>query len=229
MVTDPDELIVQKVVGGDVALFEVLMRRHNRRVFRTTRAILRSDDDAEDAMQEAYVSAYQHLREFEGRAKFSTWLTRIAVHAALAKIRKAKRITSLEELEEQGGEAGIQQPGEEGNVRGPTSAWGASRGPEDAASDGELRVALEQAVDALPATFRTVFVMRAVEELSVSETAEALEIPEETVRTRLHRARGMLRADLTRKLEATAPHAFDFHLSRCDRVVAAVFRHLGHA
>lgn len=219
MVTDPDELIVQKVVGGDVALFEVLMRRHNRRVFRTTRAILRSDDDAEDAMQEAYVSAYQHLPEFEGRAKFSTWLTRIAVHAALAKIRKAKRITSLEELEEQGGEAGIQQPGEEGNVRGP----------EDAASDGELRVALEQAVDALPATFRTVFVMRAVEELSVTETAEALEIPEETVRTRLHRARGMLRADLTRKLEATAPHAFDFHLSRCDRVVAAVFRRLGHA
>lgn len=219
MVTDPDEVIVAKVVAGEVALFEVLMRRHNRRVFRTARAILRSDDDAEDAMQEAYVSAYQHLQDFEGRAKFSTWLTRIAVHAALAKIRKAKRITSLEELEEQGGELGIQQAGEEGHVRGP----------EEAASDGELRVALEQAVDALPATFRTVFVMRAVEELSVTETAEALEIPEETVRTRLHRARGMLRADLTRKLEATAPRTFDFHLSRCDRVVAAVFRRLGHS
>lgn len=212
---EPDEVIVGKVVAGDIALFEVLMRRHNRRVFRTARAILRSDDDAEDAMQEAYVSAYQHLGDFQGRAKFSTWLTRIAVHAALGKIRKGKRITSLEDLEEHG-EAAMAIT-EEGRM---------STSPEDAASDTELRAALEQAVDALPPTFRTVFVMRAVEELSVTETAEALEIPEETVRTRLHRARGMLREDLTRKLEATATGAFDFHLSRCDRVVAAVFRRI---
>lgn len=210
---EPDEVIVEKVVAGEVGLFEVLMRRHNRRVFRTARAILRSDDDAEDAMQEAYVSAYQHLGDFQGRAKFSTWLTRIAVHAALAKIRRGKRITSLEELEEHG--------------ESPIAEDGAmTRGPEEAASDTELRAALEQAVDALPPTFRTVFVMRAVEELSVTETAEALEIPEETVRTRLHRARGMLRDDLTRKLESRAPSAFDFHLSRCDRVVAAVFRRI---
>lgn len=212
----PDEAVVASVLAGDVAQFEVLMRRHNRRLFRTARAILRSDDDAEDAMQDAYVAAYQHLREWQGRAKLSTWLVRITVHAALARIRKGKRITSLEDLDAlDGGESAL----EEQRMK--------TRSPEDAASDGELRVALEQAVDELPPTFRTVFVMRAVEEMSVTETAEALEIPEETVRTRLHRARGMLREDLSRRLEPTAKHAFGFHLSRCDRVVAAVFRRIG--
>ncbi|MBS2012447.1 MAG: sigma-70 family RNA polymerase sigma factor [Deltaproteobacteria bacterium] len=219
------------------------MRRHNRRIFRAARSILGSDDDAEDAMQEAYVSAYQHLRDFEGRAKFSTWLTRIAVHAALAKLRKSKRLTSLEALEEQGASlrgtlSGVEDQTGLGGLGGLSGVEGSAGieahaggqpmtpSPEQAASDAELRAALEQAVDALPTSFRTVFVMRAVEELTVTETAEALDIPEETVRTRLHRARGLLRAELTRRLEATAPRAFEFHLSRCDRVVAAVFRRI---
>jgi RNA polymerase sigma-70 factor (ECF subfamily) len=199
-----DEAIVARVIAGDTAAFELLVRRHNRRVFRACRAILKSDDEAEDAMQEAYVAAFSHLRDFGGRARFSTWLVRIAVYEALGRLRRGKRLTLLDEvdLEEE-----------------PTAM---TRNPEDAASDHELRALLEHAVDELPVGFRAVFVMRAVEEMSVSETAEALDIPEETVRTRLHRARGLLRKDLAAKIESSAPRAFEFHLWRCDRVAAIV-------
>lgn len=199
-----DEAIVARVIGGDTAAFEALMRRHNRRVFRATRAILRSDDEAEDAMQEAYVSAFSHLKDFGGRARFSTWLVRIAVYEALGRLRRGKRLISLDDADFE------EEP------------MATTRDPEEAASDVELRGLLEQAVDTLPVGFRAVFVMRAVEGMSVTETAEALDIPEETVRTRLHRARGLLRQDLAEKLDAVAPQAFDFHLSRCDRVASAV-------
>ena len=199
-----DESLVAKVVAGDTAAFELLMRRHNRRVFRAIRAILKDGDEAEDAMQQAYVSAFTHIADFGGRARFSTWLVRIAVHEALARLRRAKRVTSFDEDD-------------------PEEEWMATtRSPEDAASDVELRALLDEAVDALPVGFRTVFVMRAVEEMSSPDTAEALGIPEETVRTRLHRARGMLREHLATKLERAASNVYDFHLSRCDRVVAAV-------
>jgi RNA polymerase sigma-70 factor (ECF subfamily) len=196
------------VLAGDTAAFELLMRRHNARVFRATRAVLRSDDEAEDAMQAAYVSAYTHLRDFGGRAAFSTWLTRIAVHEAFARLRKAKRTASLDDVEME------------------ETEMVEARSPEDAASDVELRALLEEAVDSLPLGFRTVFVMRAVEEMSAVDVAEALGIPEETVRTRLHRARGLLRDRLAKKLEDAAPDAYGFHLSRCDRVVAAVLARL---
>ncbi len=199
-----DESVIARVVAGDTAAFEVLMRRHNRRVFRATRAILRSDEEAEDAMQEAYVSAFAHLRDFGGRSRFSTWLVRIAVYEALRRLRRGKRLTSLEdaELEE--------------------DPMAATRSPEGAASDVEVRALLETAIDTLPVGFRTVFVMRVVEEMSVDETAEALDIPAETVRTRLHRARAILRETLEKKLESSAPQAFEFHLVRCDRVAHAV-------
>lgn len=200
----PDEAIVARVLGGDTAAFELLMRRHNQKVFRATRAVLKNDDEAEDAMQAAYVSAYTHLADFGGRAAFSTWLVRIAVHEAFARLRKTKRTASLDDVEM------YEEP------------MATTRSPEDAASDVELRGVLEEAVDALPLGFRTVFVMRAVEDMSAVDVAEALGIPEETVRTRLHRARGLLRDHLAKKLETAAPEAFGFHLSRCDRVVAAV-------
>jgi RNA polymerase sigma-70 factor, ECF subfamily len=203
-----DEAIVARVLEGDTAAFELLMRRHNQRVFRATRAVLHDDDEAEDAMQAAYISAYTHLRDFGGRAAFSTWLTRIAIHEALARLRKAKRTASLDDVE-------IEE-----------EQMADTRSPEDAASDVELRAALEEAVDSLPLGFRTVFVMRAVEEMSAVDVAVALGIPEETVRTRLHRARGLLRDRLAKKLEDSAPQAYAFHLSRCDRVVAAVLARL---
>lgn len=199
-----DEDIVARVLGGDTAAFELLMRRHNQRVFRAARAILKDDDEAEDAMQEAYVSAYTHLAEFGGRARFSTWLVRIAVYEALGRLRRAKRAASLDDVDVE------------------EVPMATTRNPEDAASDVELRALLDESVDALPLGFRAVFVLRAVEEMSAAETAEALGIPEETVRTRLHRARGLLRDSLAKKLESAAPQAYAFHLSRCDRVVAAV-------
>jgi RNA polymerase sigma-70 factor (ECF subfamily) len=199
-----DEAIVARVLAGDTASFESLVRRHNRRLFRATRAILKNDDEAEDAMQEAYVSAFAHLRDFGGRARFSTWLVRIAVYEALGRLRRGKRLTFLED------DAFVEEP------------MAVTRDPEEAASDTELRGALEHAVDALPVGFRAVFVMRAVEGMSVEETAEALDIPEETVRTRHHRARSLLREDLAQRMERVASSAFDFHLSRCDRIAAAV-------
>ncbi len=205
-----DPAIVAKVIAGDTSAFELLMRRHNQRVFRAVRAVLKDGDEVEDAMQQAYVSAFTHLADFNGRARFSTWLVRIAFHEALGRLRKAKKLSSLDMEEED-------------------ELMATTRSPEDAASDIELRALLDEAVDALPLGFRTVFVMCAVEEMSAVDVAEALGIPEETVRTRLYRARGLLRETLAKKLERATPNVYEFHLSRCDRVVAAVLARLPRA
>lgn len=202
----PDEDIVARVVAGDRASFEVLMRRHNRRVYRAARSILRSEADAEDAMQEANVTAYQHLRELDGRSKIGAWLVRIAVNVALQRLRRTRIAAGVEDAD----------------LEEATMANGRLRSPEESASDVEVRAVLEETIDALPPAFRAVFVLRAVEEMTGPETAEALGIPEDTVRTRLHRARALLRDEVARRLDRVAPEAFDFHLSRCDRVVAGV-------
>src|SRR5260221_7765408 len=157
-----DSEVVARVLGGESRAFEIIMRRHNQRIFRAARAIVRTDDEAEDVMQEAYVRAFDHLAEFRGEAKLSTWLTRIAVHEALARVRRAKR-TSDDEVPD---------------MESPT------HGPEQRASDEEMRALLEEAVDALPESFRVVFVLRAVEQMSTAEVATALDIPEDTVKTR---------------------------------------------
>lgn len=196
-----DDAIVARVTHGEVALFEVLMRRHNQRLFRVTRAIVRDDDEAEDAMQEAYVQAFTKLHQFEGRSKFSTWLTRIAVHEALARVRKRRPDVDPE----------------------AEPAVSLMPNPEDAVSSRELGQLLEPLVDALPEAFRAVFVLRAVEGLSAMEVAECLGIPEETVRTRFFRARRALQLQLEQQLMASVRDVYDFHLVRCDRIVAAVF------
>jgi RNA polymerase sigma-70 factor (ECF subfamily) len=204
-----DEEIVVRVRAGDLASFEQLMRRNNARVYRAARAILRDDSEAEDVMQDAFVRAYEHLHEFEGRARFSTWLTRIAVHEALARVRRGKRLTALD--------AHVQEPA---MVTRPESS------PEQQVSDVEMRAAIEAAVAKLPEDFRSVFVLRAVEGMSGAETAECLGIPEETVKTRLHRARTRIQEMLRRDVEAEYRSLYAFHLSRCDRVVAAVMRRI---
>ena len=211
--TMTDEEIVARVLSGEPRLFELLMRRHNARVFRAARAILRDPDEAEDVMQDAYVRAYEHLGDFEGRARFSTWLTRIAVHEALARARKQKRFDRLDPSSSQSQEQSM------------TTRPSAS--PEDETSDREMRVVLERAIDDLPEDFRAVFVLRAVEEMSGAEAAECLGVPEETVKTRLHRARGRLQKTLLANFEPALPRVYDFHLSRCDRVVDAVLRRIG--
>jgi RNA polymerase sigma-70 factor (ECF subfamily) len=206
-----DAQAIERIRAGEGAFFEVLMRRHNRRVFRATRAILRRDDEAEDVMQEAYVRAYEHLAEFRGDASFATWLTRIAVHEAMARARRERRIAPLD-----------QQPEESENMLAE-----AHRTPEQLVNDGEPRGVLEKAIDALPDDFRIVFVLRVAEQMSGAETGECLGIPEEPVKTRLHRARLRLQQNVVGSLEACARGAYDFHLRRCDRVVHAVVERLG--
>lgn len=211
-VNDPpapnDEELVRRICAGEAGLFEQLMRRNNRRLYRVTRAILRDDSEAEDVMQEAYSRAYEHLHEFEARARFSTWLTRIAVHEALARVRRRSRFVPLDSEPQ---DAMTEHP---------------SPSPEQTTSDRELRIVLESAVDQLSTDFRAVFVLRAVEGMSGAEAAECLGIPEETVKTRLFRARGQLRELVLSSIEPSLPALFEFHLSRCDRVVDAVLRRI---
>jgi RNA polymerase sigma-70 factor, ECF subfamily len=209
----PDDEVVQRVRAGDTALYEILMRRHNLRVYRVARTILRNDADAEDVMQETYVRAYQHLDQFAGKAKFSTWLTKIAVYEALGRIRQRGRNEDLESLSER-------------SLHAMSKATPGPRNPERQTYDRELKMVLEDAIDALPAGYRTVFVLRAVEGLSVAETAACLDVGAETVKTRLHRARASLRKEIHRRAGVVAGDVFPFHLSRCDRVVAAVLQRI---
>lgn len=202
-----DEQIVELVLQGQTALFEVLMRRHNGRIYRAARAIVRDDREAEDVMQQCYVNAYQSLRQFGGRARFSTWLTRIAVHEAIARARKQGRYEPLD------GEANT------GTVR-PASV---GPDPERQAFARELGALLEAAVDRLADGCREVFVLRQVEGMSTSETAQVLGVSEDVVKTRLSRARLALRRDLFARAGLAAGNAFSFHQSRCDRVVSGVF------
>jgi RNA polymerase sigma-70 factor, ECF subfamily len=204
-----DDEIVGRVRAGEHQLFELLMRRHNRLVYRAARAIVRDDAEAEDVMQDAYVRAFEHLHGFEGRARFSTWLTRIAVYEALARVRSRKRFDPLDAHTEEA-----------------TMSTHLGSSPEQQASDVEMRAVLEHAVDTLPEDFRAVFVLRAVEGMSGAEVAECLGISEETVKTRLFRARGRLKEMIASSIEPAQQHVYAFHLSRCDRVVAGVMRRL---
>lgn len=209
-----DDELVERVRHGEITQFELLMRRHNQRLFRVVRSILPDDAEAEDVVQDAYVRAYSHLDQFEGRAQFSTWLTRIAVHEARARIRRGSRYAPLETL-----------TGPRPVTELPDSN-GSSNGPEDAASSRELQRVLTRAIDALPDSHRSVFVLREVEGLSTAETAEVLGLSEANVKVRLHRARATLRADIDRRLGVAARKLFAFAGHRCDRTVEAVLRRI---
>ena len=203
-----DEAIVDRVRAGDAGLYEILIRRHNQRLYRAIRAILRRDDDVEDVMQQVYVDAYQHLDQFRGTAKFSTWLTRIAVNRAIRIGHGTRR--SLE----------IVTPDSTNHAIEHAAAPGLD--PEHTMYGHELQGILESLIDQLPDPFRVVFVLREVEGLSTAETAACLSINEDTVKTRLHRAKRLLRERLDRRLGPAAGSVYRFHLTRCDRVVAGV-------
>ena len=202
-----DEAIVARVREGETALYEILVRRHNQRLYRTIRAILRDDRNVEDVMQQAYIDAYTHLDQFRGDAKFATWLTRIAVNRAIRSGRGNRRGLEL-----------IVDDGEPIIDRVPANHID----PEHAMYGHELKMVLESLIGQLPEPFRLVFVMREVEGLSTAETAACLELNEDTVKTRLHRAKRLLREQLDRRLGPAATEVYPFHLSRCDRVVAGV-------
>jgi len=206
-----DEEVVARVLAGETALFEVLMRRHNQRLFRTARAIVQDDAEAEDVMQEAYARAFSQLAQFQGRSAWSTWVTRIAVNEALGRLRRQGRFVNTDVTEM-----------EEARMDEPTRGDPATAGPEDQVAARELNGYLERAVDSLPDIYRTVFVLREVEELSTAETADCLGISEELVKVRLHRARGELRRRLEAHVGSALRGVYGFHLSRCDRIVANV-------
>jgi RNA polymerase sigma-70 factor (ECF subfamily) len=205
-----DEEAVARVRGGEVELFELLLRRYNQRLYRTVRAMLRDDAEAEDAVQEAWMSAYRHLDQFEGRARFSTWLTRIAIREAWARSRKGRR-----REEEPMSDLESEEPAEEKRA-----------GPEEDAAAREARSYLESAVEALPEEYRVVFVLRAVEELSTAETAATLDLSEENVKVRLHRARAMLRRELVERAGPGVATLYPFAGARCDRMVMSVMSRL---
>lgn len=205
-----DEQVVAQVLAGQTALFEVLMRRHNERVYRAARAIVRDDREAEDVIQQAYVNAYAHLRQFNGKARFATWLTRIAINEAIARVRRQRK---YEPFDEEGSSVPfpVSQPSD----------------PERQAFAGELGGLLEWAVDGLADGAREVFVLREVEGLSTAEVAETLGVSEDVVKTRLSRARAALRRVLLERTGAQVPDVFRFLRPRCDRLVATVLSRIG--
>src|SRR5262245_47569648 len=194
-----DEEVVERILGGETALFELLMRRYNQRLYRVTWAIVKDEGEAEDVTQDAYVRAFEHLAQFAGRARFSTWLTRIAVHEASARLRRRGRQIDIEES--------------------MPSLASATRGPEQRAADAELGRLIEDAVDAHPDVYASVFMLREVEGLTTAETAACLDINAETVKTRLHRARALLRNHITARIGAAARDTFQFAGARCDLTV----------
>lgn len=208
----PDTEIVRRVRAGETALFEILMRRHNQRVYRVVRAVVKDERDVEDVMQQAYIDAFTHLHQFEERSQFSTWLIRIALNEAFGRRRKMRLSESMARFRLDDDDRGEL-------VETLTSP---QADPERQAYAQELHRVLEEAVDTLPETYRTVFMLRDIEGLSTSETGEGLGLGEEAVKTRLHRARAMIRRAVTVRIGAVATGAFQFNAPRCDRVVAAV-------
>jgi RNA polymerase sigma-70 factor (ECF subfamily) len=212
-----DHALVLGVQRGDARAFEALMRRHNRRLYRTARAILKDDVAAEDALQEAYVAAYRHIGEFRGDAQIATWLTRIVVNQALQALRKRRRDGVVMLFEE---------PSDEAREAAASDAQPSPGTPETAMVRTELRHLIERKIDALPESYRTVFVLREVEDLTVEETAAALGIPEATVRSRLFRAKARLREALAQELDIATQNVFGFDGARCDRIVRSVLARL---
>jgi RNA polymerase sigma-70 factor (ECF subfamily) len=209
----PDDAVVRRVLAGDVASFEILMRRHNQRVYRAIRGVLRRDSaDVEDAMQQTYLQAYRALAGFEGASSFGTWLLRIALNVALGVVRRQRMVEG--ELSAEVDEM----------TRGARD-----EGPEAGAARREAVQLLERAVSRLREDQRLVFMLREVEQLSTADTAEALDISEENVKVRLHRARLALREILAEEVGQSAPQAFTFLAPRCDRVVNAVLSAIGGA
>lgn len=208
--------IARRIAGGDLAAFELLMRRCNQSMFRTARAILGNDADAEEAVQDAYLIAHRAIAAYRGQAKLSTWLVRIVANEALARRRKDQRRARVVPIR-----SGLEERDIDAEVD-----MEVADGPPEHAGRAEMRRLLESRIDALPEEFRSVFVLRALEELSVDETAAALNITAATVRTRYFRARARLREALAEEIDVALGDAFAFAGARCDRMVANVLQRL---
>jgi RNA polymerase sigma-70 factor, ECF subfamily len=215
---DPDSDLVALVLAGDGPAFAAIMTRYNQRLFRVARGVVRDEAEAEDVLQEAYVRAFAALPDFRGEAGLGTWLTRIVLNEALGRMRRRRPTEQLDVLDQDvqtGDSRVVMFPG----VNAPN--------PEAAAARSEVRRLLERAIDDLPEAFRLVFVMRDIEEMSIDETAANLAIRPETVKTRLHRARRLLRKNLDDKLSTLLRDTFPFQGARCARITQAVMARLG--
>ena len=211
-----DTELIARAQRGEAPAYRAIMQRYNRRLYRVARGIVRDDGEAEDVVQEAYMRAFAHLRDFRGEASLSTWLTRITLNEALGRVRRHRDTVDIEVLDR----------AEQGDSRILMFPTVAGSNPEADAARAQLRALLERAIDELPDAFRTVFVMRAIEEMSIEETASQLGLRPETVKTRLHRARRLLRQALDRKLGSVLKDAFPFDGARCDRMTGRVLERL---
>ena len=214
-----DHVLAARAAAGDGPAFETIMRRHNRLLFRTARSILKSDAEAEDALQDAYLRAWRAIDGFRAEAKLSTWLVRIVVNESLARLRRSgAQVIPLDATIDSNHDDAEDRMEDDPDQR-----------PEPVVLRAEMRRLMEACIDRLPDAFRSVFILRAVEEMSVEDVATALGLPEPTVRTRLFRARGLLREGLSRGVDMAMADAFSFDGERCDRIVARVLRAAGVA
>lgn len=221
-----DILVVERARNGDPVAFELIMRRYNQRLYRLARSIVKNGAEAEDVVQEAYVRAYEKLADFVGPGGFSAWLGKIVINEALGRRRKSGRVISLEDYVKETG-AGFDQPGF--NQRWADTMKSKEPSPERLAANSELGRLLEGAINSLPDNFRTVFVLRAIEGMTVLETADMLSIRPETVKTRFHRARQLLQVALGAQCDVAMPSIFPLGGEHCDHIVAAVLGRLGRA
>jgi RNA polymerase sigma-70 factor (ECF subfamily) len=213
-----DFALVNRVRAGDLAAFELIMRRHNQRLYRLARGILRNASEAEDSVQEAYVRSFEKLNDFVGPGGFAAWLGQIVVNEALGRLRRQARVVSFEDYADESDTRHRESPG--------AMMKSQEIDPERLAASGELRRLIEKAIDALPDDFRTVFILRAVEGMSVTETAAYLDVRQETVKTRFHRARKQIQESLGAQSDALMPSVFGFAGHHCDRIVDVVLTRL---
>jgi RNA polymerase sigma-70 factor (ECF subfamily) len=221
LLNDEHDLIA-RALEHDKAAVRTIVRQNNRRLFRVARSILKNDWEAEDAVQEAYVHAFTSLSKFEGKSSLNTWLTRIVVNEALGRLRRRRPTVDIDELESgAAGSAGADVV--------PFPLTSTQPDPERAMAQGQIRELLEQAIDALPDPFRIVLVARVIEQMSVEETAELYGLRPETVKTRLHRARTMLRQDLEQQFGPMLTDTYPFDGRRCERMADNVIARLAAA
>lgn len=218
-----DAELVAMARQGSAAAFRAIMERNNRRLFRVARGVLKDESEAEDAVQEAYLRAFANLHGYEGTALLSTWLTRITLNEALGRLRRRRSMVELDRVAEAAAEGG--EPG--ARVVPFPLAQPASSDPEHVAAQAEIRRLLERAIDELPDPFRVAFMLRFIEQMSIEETAACLGVPEETVKTRVHRAKRRLRQALGQQLATSLTDTFPFAGARCARISEIVLRRLG--
>lgn len=218
LATLDDVALVQLARQRNADAFRIIMQRNNQRLFRVARSVVQDDSEAEDVVQQAYVDAFASLGSFRGDSSLPTWLTRITLNEALGRLRRQRPMVDLEVLDADSTTGTSQVI--------PFPLMSASADPERAAAQSQIRHLIERAIDDLPEIFRTVFVMRDVEEMSIEETADFLGLPPATVKTRLHRARRQLRRALDEKVASTLAEAFPFDGKRCQQMTDKVLARL---